>query len=88
VTYTAQADELLRQAVEDRDAAVEGSLRRYLTENELVRVFSLRSNFSAVFQRLLHAPVGTDVRFRSDQPYVGALGSSRGAALTLQPHLP
>jgi hypothetical protein len=43
---------------------MEGSLRAYLTEHPLVRVFSLRSDFSGVFDRLLHSPSGTAVRFR------------------------
>ena len=63
VTYTAEADSGLRQVVEDQNAAAEGSLRKLLTDKALTRVFSLRSDFSAVFTRLLHSPPGTAVQF-------------------------
>ena len=63
ITYTAEADAGLREVVEDRSAAIEGSLRKFLTDNSLTRVFSLRSDFSPVFLRLLHAPLNTPVRF-------------------------
>jgi hypothetical protein len=63
VTYTAEADAGLREVVEDQNDTVIGSLRKLLTDNSLRRVFSLRSDFSAAFSRLLHSPPDTSVRF-------------------------
>lgn len=63
VTYTAEGDEVFRQAVESNNAAAEGSIRNYLSTSPLTRVFSLRQDFSAVFQRLLHEPANTSIRF-------------------------
>jgi hypothetical protein len=67
VTYTAEADDLLRERVEAADAALEGAIRNYLTNSSLVRVYSLRHEQSAVFQRLLHHPLGTSVPLHLEQ---------------------
>ncbi|MFL6139751.1 MAG: neuraminidase-like domain-containing protein [Frankiaceae bacterium] len=67
VTYTAEADDLLRERVEQQNAALEGTIRRFLTNESLVRVYSLRHEHSAAFQRLLHQPVGTAVPLRLEQ---------------------
>jgi hypothetical protein len=62
VAYTAESDELLRERIESENAGLEGALRHFFRENSLVRVFSLRQEFSGAFQRLLHQPAGTEVR--------------------------
>jgi hypothetical protein len=62
--YTAEADETLRQKVEQRTAAVSGSLQDLLTRQSLVRVLSLRQELSSGLQRLMLSPTGTDVRIR------------------------
>ena len=61
VSYTAEHDALLRERVEEQNAAAEGSLRRYLADHDLVRVLSLRQDFSTAFTRLLRSPAGTAV---------------------------
>jgi hypothetical protein len=51
-----------RNRVEDSDAGVIGSVRNYLTDHPIGRVFSLRQDFSSAFTRLLHSPAATEVR--------------------------
>jgi hypothetical protein len=67
VSYTAEEDGLLRQDVEARNAAVAGSLEHFLSNNTLTRVFSLRQEFSSVFNRLMQAAVGTPVTFEFNE---------------------
>jgi Tc toxin complex TcA C-terminal TcB-binding domain/Neuraminidase-like domain len=59
ISYSAQSDGLLRTKVEDINAALEGSLKAWLQDTTLTRVFSLRQDFSAAFVRLLKSPTGT-----------------------------
>lgn len=61
VSYTADEDDLLRKAVETRNAAIEGTLASYLADNTATRVISLRQEFSSAFNRLAEAPSGTAV---------------------------
>jgi hypothetical protein len=61
ISYTAEEDSDMRQQVESRNAAVEGALLHYLSNNNLTRVFSLRQEFSSAFNRLLEADAGTPV---------------------------
>ena len=61
LTYTAEEDDVMRQQVESRNAAVEGALLHYLSNNTLTRVFSLRQEFSNAFNRLVEAAAGTPV---------------------------
>ena len=59
VAYTAEEDGVLRQAVEAPDAGKEGTLLNHLANRPLTRLFSLRQDFSSVFQRLLHSRAAT-----------------------------
>jgi hypothetical protein len=61
ISYTAEEDEILRQRVEEQNAALEGSLTHFLSNNTLTRVFSLRQEFSNAFNRLMQSAVGTPV---------------------------
>ncbi|MCA1790399.1 MAG: hypothetical protein LC667_11255, partial [Thioalkalivibrio sp.] len=61
LSYTAEEDGVMRQQVESRNAAVEGALLHYLSNNTLTRVFSLRQEFSNAFNRLVEAAAGTPV---------------------------
>jgi len=61
LSYTALDDGALRGQVETQNAALEGSLLEYLTNNPGTRVFSLRQEFSSAFNRLTGAAAGTPV---------------------------
>lgn len=61
ISYSALSDGLLRDKVEDVNEALQGSLKAWLKETTLTRVFSLRQDFSAEFVRLLKSPAGTAV---------------------------
>jgi hypothetical protein len=61
MSYTARADEAFRADIEQRNAAVEGTLARLLQQDGLARVVSLRHDFSTAFNRLLHSSTGTAV---------------------------
>ena len=61
ISYTALDDGALRGQVESQNAALEGSLLEYLTNNPGMRVFSLRQEFSSAFNRLTAAAAGTPV---------------------------
>lgn len=62
VSYTAEQDGALRGRVEDDNAAIDQSIRKFLTNNSVGRVFSLRQDFPGAFTRLLHSPAGTEVQ--------------------------
>jgi hypothetical protein len=57
ISYTAEDDGALRQAVEGQN----GALEEFLTNNTLTRVFSLRQEFSNAYNRLVQAAAGTPV---------------------------
>jgi hypothetical protein len=61
LSYTAQEDGTLREQVEERTAAAADSLLNHLRGSDLVRVFSLRQEFSSAFTRLLRSPANTQV---------------------------
>ncbi|MGE5830015.1 MAG: hypothetical protein ACM30G_16890, partial [Micromonosporaceae bacterium] len=61
ISYTAESDGVLRQAVEELDATIDGTIANYLSSNGLARTFSLRQEFSSALNRLVHSPVGTPV---------------------------
>jgi len=63
ISYTAADDGALRQQVESQNAALEGTLVHYLSNNPLTRVFSLRQEFSNAFNRLVQGPASTPVTF-------------------------
>lgn len=61
ISYTADEDGALRQQVEERNGAIEGSLASTLASTPGTRIISLRQEFSGAFNRLLEAPAGTPV---------------------------
>jgi len=61
MSYTARADEAFRADVEQRNAAIEGTIAQLLQQTGLSRLVSLRHDFSTAFNRLLHSPTGTPV---------------------------
>ncbi|MGS0688323.1 Tc toxin subunit A-related protein [Nakamurella sp. GG22] len=63
ISYVADEDGGLRQDVERGNAALEGALLNYLTDNTLTRVFSLRQEYSTAFNRLISTPAGTVATF-------------------------
>jgi hypothetical protein len=63
ISYTASLSPTLRQHVEQANAAIEGTLLHYVGNYPLKRAISLRQEASSAFTRLLHSPVGTDVKF-------------------------
>jgi len=64
ISYTAKEDGLLREKVEELNESVEGTLLNYLKSHSLMRVFSLRQEFSSEFNRLLHTPVGSQIKIK------------------------
>jgi len=61
VSYTAEYDGLLKDKVEEQNAAVEGTIANTLKNNSLHRVFSMRQEFSNDFHRLINSPVDQDL---------------------------
>ena len=62
ISYTAEQDAALRDAVEGQNETIEGAIRSFLTNLDnppLSRVFSFRQEFSNEFNRLLHSAAGT-----------------------------
>ena len=63
INYTALADGALRQKVEKQSAQAEGAIAKYLSENSLGRLFSLRQEFPMAYKGLVASPPGTSVSF-------------------------
>lgn len=63
ISYTADDDPVLRQQVETRAAGIQGSLLQALSTTPLIRVVSLRQEFSGAFTRLMTSSAGTPVTF-------------------------
>lgn len=61
VSYTAESDGVLRQHVEDQNAALVGALSQVLSSTALPRAFSFRQEISAAFHMLRTNPVGAVV---------------------------
>jgi hypothetical protein len=70
ISYTALADGVLRQRVEDANAALEGTIASVLSSEPLARAVSLRQEFSAVFQRAMLSPPGTQVHLDIDDRFL------------------
>ncbi len=62
VSYTADQDGVLRQNVEQQNAALQGTILNVLTHSPLARTFSLRQEFSTALNRLVHSPANTPVK--------------------------
>jgi hypothetical protein len=54
----------LQEQVEKRNAAIEKRLIEYLTNDSVVRVFSLRHEFPTAFSRLFQSPPNTEVKIK------------------------
>jgi hypothetical protein len=80
--YTAQESTDLRDKVESRTANLAGSLLTRLRGNDLVRVFSLRQEFSAAFNRLVRGPAGTPVTFDITERHFPLFLSGRALNVT------
>jgi hypothetical protein len=61
ISYVAEHNRELRDAIENIEDAVEGQLLHTLRNAGLTRVLSLRHDFSTAFHRLLHSPLDTSV---------------------------
>jgi hypothetical protein len=93
VSYTAQHDETLRDAVEATSHAAEGAILSVLTEVGLGRVFSLRQDFSGALNMLLHSPAETAVIVSVTDRHLpfflrGRSPQVRGAKLALRTDAP
>jgi hypothetical protein len=72
ISYTAKYDTNLRKEVELENSVLERSIHQRLITNPAGRVFSIRSDFPAIFQRLLHEPIGTAVEIEVTEKYFQA----------------
>jgi hypothetical protein len=66
VSYTAEAHSGLRADVESVTGTVAGSIAKWLKDNTLVRIVSLRQDFSSTFTRLVNSALGTEVDLQLD----------------------
>jgi hypothetical protein len=62
LSYTAQRNESLADAVERVNAGNEGAILTFLKNNSLFRAISFRQEFSNAFHRILHSPAGNAVK--------------------------
>jgi hypothetical protein len=81
INYTSLADGVLRQKVEAQSAQAEGVIRKYLTENSLGRLFSLRQEFPLAFKGLLASPAGTPVSFEIQDWHLPAFVTASGRTI-------
>jgi hypothetical protein len=68
ISYTAEYDGALRETVQQAGVALERSLLNLLQNNPVARLFSLRHDFAAAFNRVLHSTAGTAVTFEIGDP--------------------
>lgn len=66
VSYSAQLDGVLRERVESANSALEGALRKVLSETPLPRALSLRHEFSTAFHQLQTGVLGSEVMVSLD----------------------
>jgi hypothetical protein len=66
VSYSAQLDGVLRERVENDNAALEGALRKVLSDTPLPRALSLRQEFSTAFHQLQTGVLGSEVNLSLD----------------------
>jgi hypothetical protein len=81
INYTSLADGVLRQKVEAQSAQAEGAIRKYLTENSLGRLFSLRQEFPVAYKGLLASPAGTPVSFEIQDWHLPAFVTASGRTI-------
>lgn len=82
INYTALEDGVLREQVELQNAATEGTLLNFASTAALQRLFSLRQDFSAAFQRLLFSPAGTQVSIDIGERYLPMFLKGRAITVT------
>ncbi len=68
ISYTAEYDGTLRGSVQQVSGALERSLLNVLRSKPVARLFSLKSDFAAAFNRVLHSGAGTAVTFEIGDP--------------------
>jgi hypothetical protein len=78
INYTSLADGVLRQKVEKQSAQAEGAILKYLTDNSLGRLFSLRQEFPVAYKALIASPPGTPVSFEIQDWHLPAFVTSSG----------
>jgi hypothetical protein len=81
INYTSLADGVLRQKVENQSALAEGAICKYLTENSLGRLFSLRQEFPVAYKGLLASPAGTPVSFEIQDWHLPAFVTASGRTI-------
>ncbi len=67
--------------MESQNAALEGSLTHYLSNNSMTRVLSLRHEFSNALNRLGEAAMGTPVTFEITERHFPLIWQGRALAL-------
>ena len=83
MNYTARWNQELREEVERENLALKDTaIHQYLKTNPLRRLFSLRHDFPAVFQQLLHEPGNTAVEFEITRKYLPAFLGGRSLTAT------
>jgi len=82
VNYTAEADRAFAQQIQALNAATEGTLLNFLSNNSLARAFSLRREFSNAFNRLVHSPAGTAVKVAIEEKHMPFFLHGRDLAVT------
>jgi hypothetical protein len=82
VSYTAEYDGRLRGDVEQQNAVLEGAILNVLSNVSLTRAFSLRQDFSTAFQRLLHSPADTEVKFAISDAFLPYFLKRRSVVVT------
>jgi hypothetical protein len=82
LSYTAAEDAGLRDAVEDANAAVVGTISNRLQSTSAYRILGLRGDFASAFARLVGSAEGTEARFEISERHFPAY--LRGRALSVR----
>ncbi|WP_371223413.1 neuraminidase-like domain-containing protein [Roseovarius sp. 2305UL8-3] len=67
ISYSAESDGVLRDRVEDSNAALEGALAKALSDNSIARAYSFRQEFATVLHQLATGPLNVDAVMTLDQ---------------------
>lgn len=78
ISYTAEYDGVLRDQVQQASGVLERSLLNILTNNPVARMFRLKHDFAAAFNRVLHSAAGTAVTFAIGDAQLPFYLASRG----------
>jgi hypothetical protein len=82
LSYSAVEDGVLREKVEEQNAAFEGTIASVLANTPLPRAISLRQDQSSLFRRLLSSPAGTAVALEIDDRLVPIFLRGRDLKIT------